>query len=61
MLTFRNPQSLIGTQVPKGLDGTPVPRQKKLFIGGITPNTDEDMLKTYFSQWGPVCQLYVNG
>uniref|UniRef100_A0A0V0J1R4 Heterogeneous nuclear ribonucleoproteins A2/B1 n=1 Tax=Schistocephalus solidus TaxID=70667 RepID=A0A0V0J1R4_SCHSO len=32
---------------------------RKLFIGGLTPNTDEEMLKEYYSAWGEIVDVVV--
>jgi len=32
---------------------------RKLFIGGLTPNTDEEHLKNYYSAWGEIVDVVV--
>ena len=34
--------------------GQPMPRSKKIFVGGLPAQASQDALKAYFGQWGPV-------
>lgn len=45
--------------VAKGPDGQPLPRTRKIFVGGVALATDEASLKKYFNQWGPVTETIV--
>lgn len=44
--------------VPHG-EGGQQPRSKKIFVGGLAPETDEAQLKGYFEQFGPVMEALV--
>ncbi|PNH12873.1 RNA-binding protein Musashi 2 [Tetrabaena socialis] len=44
--------------VPHG-EGGQQPRSKKIFVGGLAPETDDAQLKEYFDQFGPVSEALV--
>ncbi|GLI59205.1 hypothetical protein VaNZ11_001041 [Volvox africanus] len=44
--------------VPHG-EGGQQPRSKKIFVGGLAPDTEDVHLKQYFEQYGPVIEALV--
>eukprot|EP00045_Choanoeca_perplexa_P006078 m.51702 g.51702 ORF g.51702 m.51702 type:complete len:324 (-) comp13452_c0_seq1:266-1237(-) len=60
-----SPHSLDGRQidpkraVPRGRPQNPEQRVRKIFVGGLSPDINEDVLKHFFSQFGRVVDVLI--